>query len=138
MPDRVAQGLARDLSELVGRRRRKRHLAGGAGQLHADPLADRELRRQPLEHGPEIGAIPTRGAEHRQVATDLAIATGNRLVELLELVRNARGVTLEEELARLDPQIQTRERLDETVVQITRDAGSFLEHGHLLGLALEA
>ena len=46
-------------------------------------------------------------------------------------------IALQQELGGLDPQIDAGERLDEAVVEIAGDAGTLLEHRHLLGLGLE-
>ena len=109
------------------------------GDVDLQALADRELRGQAIERRAEIGGLPARLAQHRQVVAHLAVAAVDRLAcSSSSALRHAHRIALQEQLARLDAQVDAGERLDEAVVQVARDAAALLEHGDLLRLALES
>src|SRR5205823_1112347 len=95
------------------------------------------LGDEAVERAPEALLLPLRFAQEGEVAPHLAIAAVDRLVQLFELARHAAGIALQEELARLDAEVDARERLDEAVVQIARDPTALLGDCELLGLLLQ-
>src|SRR5262249_37074003 len=100
-------------------------------------LPRRELVREPVECRPQVLGRLARLAENGQVLPHLAVAAVDRLMELLQLAPDARGVALQEHLARLHAEVDARERLDEAVVEVPRDPAALLDDGELLGLLLE-
>src|SRR5262249_61707633 len=109
---------------LVGRARGQWGRRRGACKVNTQALADREFGRESIERGAEVAGLARRAGatQDGQVVPHLAIPDVDGLVQLLELARDARRVALQEQLAGFDAEIDARQRLDEAVVQVARDA----------------